>query len=90
MTALAQARANDGHALVRLADSYTGRRRDGSARPAPEHHSFKEHDEIVQAIFDRDYPLVQTSVLFVTIGLILVNLLTDLAYGWLNPRLRVS
>ncbi|MBK1870034.1 FadR/GntR family transcriptional regulator [Aestuariivirga sp. YIM B02566] len=31
-----------------------GRRRDGSARPAPEHHSFKEHDEIVQAIFDRD------------------------------------
>jgi peptide/nickel transport system permease protein len=44
----------------------------------------------VQAIFDRDYPLVQTSVLFVTLGLILVNLLTDLAYGFLNPRLRVS
>lgn len=44
----------------------------------------------VQAIFDRDYPLVQTSVLFVTIGLILVNLLTDIAYGFLNPRMRVS
>ncbi len=44
----------------------------------------------VQAIFDRDYPLVQTSVLFVTVGLILVNLLTDIAYGFLNPRLRVS
>ncbi|MEZ4666149.1 MAG: ABC transporter permease [Thermomicrobiales bacterium] len=44
----------------------------------------------VQAIFDRDYPLVQTSVLFVTIGLILANLLTDIAYGFLNPRMRVS
>ncbi len=44
----------------------------------------------VQAIFDRDYPLVQTSVLFVTAGLIVVNLLTDLAYGLLNPRMRIS
>lgn len=44
----------------------------------------------IQAIFDRDYPLVQTSVLFVTVGLILVNLLTDIAYGFLNPRMRVS
>lgn len=44
----------------------------------------------VQAIFDRDYPLVQTSVLFVTIGLIFINLLTDLAYGFLNPRMRVG
>lgn len=44
----------------------------------------------VQAIFDRDYPLVQTSVLFVAVGLILVNLLTDLCYGFMNPRMRVS
>jgi peptide/nickel transport system permease protein len=44
----------------------------------------------VQGIFDRDYPLVQTSVLFVAVGLTLVNLLVDLGYGLLNPRLRVS
>jgi peptide/nickel transport system permease protein len=44
----------------------------------------------VQGIFDRDYPLVQTAVLFVTVGLILVNLLTDILYGFMNPRLRVS
>ena len=44
----------------------------------------------VQAVFDRDYPLVQTSVLFVTVGLILVNLLTDLCYGFMNPRMRVA
>lgn len=45
---------------------------------------------IVQAVFDRDYPLVQTSVLFVAVGLVLVNLLVDLCYGWLNPRLRAE
>ena len=44
----------------------------------------------VQAIFDRDYPLVQTSVLFVAVGLTLVNLVVDLLYGFLNPRLRIS
>ncbi|MCC6790952.1 MAG: ABC transporter permease [Thermomicrobiales bacterium] len=44
----------------------------------------------VQAIFDRDYPLVQTSVLFVAVGLTLVNLAVDLGYGLLNPKLRVQ
>jgi peptide/nickel transport system permease protein len=44
----------------------------------------------VQAIFDRDYPLVQTAVLFVAVGLTLVNLVVDLGYGLVNPRLRVS
>ncbi len=43
----------------------------------------------VQAIFDRDYPLVQTSVLFVAVGLTLMNLAVDLLYGLINPRLRV-
>jgi peptide/nickel transport system permease protein len=44
----------------------------------------------VQAIFDRDYPLIQTAVLFVAVGLVLVNLVVDLGYGLVNPRLRVS
>lgn len=44
----------------------------------------------LQGIFNRDYPLVQTSVLFVAAGLTLVNLLVDLMYGFLNPRMRVS
>jgi peptide/nickel transport system permease protein len=44
----------------------------------------------VQAIFDRDYPLVQTSVLFVAVGMITINLITDLLYGLMNPRMRVS
>ena len=44
----------------------------------------------VQAVFDRDYPLVQTSVLFIAVGLTLVNLVVDLGYGLLNPKLRVQ
>jgi len=44
----------------------------------------------VQAIFDRDYPLVQTSVLFIAVGLTIANLLVDLGYGLLNPKLRVQ
>lgn len=42
----------------------------------------------VQAIFDRDYAVVQTAVLFFIIGLTLVNLLVDLGYAFLNPRIR--
>jgi peptide/nickel transport system permease protein len=45
---------------------------------------------VVQAIFNRDYPLVQTTVLFVAVGLTLVNLLVDLGYGVLNPRVRAG
>jgi peptide/nickel transport system permease protein len=42
----------------------------------------------VQAIFDRDYAVVQTAVLFFVVGLTLVNLLVDLGYAFLNPRVR--
>jgi len=45
---------------------------------------------VVQAIFNRDYPLVQTTVLFVAVGLTLVNLIVDLGYGLLNPRIRAG
>ena len=42
----------------------------------------------VQAIFDRDYAVVQTSVLLFVIGLTLVNLAVDVGYALLNPRVR--
>jgi peptide/nickel transport system permease protein len=44
----------------------------------------------VQAIFDRDYAVVQTAVLFFIVGLTLVNLLVDLCYAFLNPRIRAT
>jgi peptide/nickel transport system permease protein len=45
---------------------------------------------VVDAIFARDYPLVQGVVLLITIGFILCNLAVDIVYGWLDPRIRYS
>lgn len=43
---------------------------------------------IFDAVFRRDYPLVQGIVLTTTLVMIAVNLLVDLAYSWLDPRIR--
>ncbi|HTJ29958.1 MAG TPA: ABC transporter permease [Acidobacteriaceae bacterium] len=43
---------------------------------------------VVTAISGRDYALVQGSLLAIGITYVLVNLLTDLAYRWVNPRMR--
>src|SRR5215468_12198306 len=43
---------------------------------------------LVGSIFSRDYPAVQGGVLLVATLIIFVNLLVDLAYGLLNPRIR--
>ncbi len=40
------------------------------------------------AMQKRDYPAVQGFVLFIAIGFVLANLLVDVAYGWLDPRIR--
>lgn len=42
----------------------------------------------IQAIGWRDYALLQANVLFIVLAFLLVNLLTDLTYGWLDPRIR--
>jgi peptide/nickel transport system permease protein len=43
---------------------------------------------LIQAITMRDYPLVQGCVLFIAVTYILVNLMTDILYGFLDPRIR--
>lgn len=43
---------------------------------------------IVQAIGQRDYPLIQGSVVFVAVAISVINLLVDLSYAWINPRIR--
>ena len=45
---------------------------------------------LTEAIFNRDYPVLQGGILFVAIVFVLVNLLVDLSYGLINPRIRVS
>jgi ABC-type dipeptide/oligopeptide/nickel transport system permease component len=44
---------------------------------------------LIQAIGFRDYPLVQGCILFIAITYVAMNLLVDMAYGWLDPRIRV-
>ena len=45
---------------------------------------------VVEAIQRRDYPVVQATVLFISLSYVLVNLLTDLLYAWIDPRVRIQ
>lgn len=45
---------------------------------------------LVNAIFNRDYPVIQGGMLLLALTFVLVNLLTDLAYALVNPRIRYS
>lgn len=43
---------------------------------------------VIQAIGQRDFPLVQASVFFIATVVVLMNLLVDLSYGFLDPRVK--
>jgi ABC-type dipeptide/oligopeptide/nickel transport system permease component len=45
---------------------------------------------IQQAIEDRNYPVLQGGILFVAFIVVIVNLLVDVSYGLLNPRIRLA
>jgi peptide/nickel transport system permease protein len=45
---------------------------------------------MIEAIQQRDYPVVQAAVLCISLTYILVNLLTDLLYAWLDPRIQLK
>lgn len=42
---------------------------------------------VVNAILWKDYPLVQGTVLFIAVVYVLVNLIVDVSYAWLDPRI---
>jgi ABC-type dipeptide/oligopeptide/nickel transport system permease component len=44
---------------------------------------------LIQAIYGRDYPLVQGCILFIAVTYVAMNLLVDVAYAWLDPRVRL-
>ncbi|MCB1684015.1 MAG: ABC transporter permease [Pseudomonadales bacterium] len=43
---------------------------------------------LLEAVFQRDYPVISGVFLVVGVGILLINLLVDLTYGWLDPRVR--
>ncbi|HEY7868670.1 MAG TPA: ABC transporter permease [Methylomirabilota bacterium] len=43
---------------------------------------------VVDAVAHRDYPVVQALVFLIAFGFVIVNLLVDLTYAWLDPRIR--
>jgi peptide/nickel transport system permease protein len=45
---------------------------------------------LVEAIKSRNYPVLQGGILFVAVIFVLVNLLVDISYAILNPRIRLS
>ena len=45
---------------------------------------------IVQSIMKRDFPVIQGAVLFMAVVFVIVNLLVDLCYGIIDPRVRVG
>jgi peptide/nickel transport system permease protein len=45
---------------------------------------------LVQAIEDRNFPVLRGGILFVALVFVLVNLIVDVSYAFLNPRLRLA
>ena len=45
---------------------------------------------LLQAVNERDYPVVQGIVLFIGILIVLLNILVDLIYTFIDPRVELS
>ena len=42
---------------------------------------------LIEAIFHRDFPMIQAVIVVIGTGVLLINLVVDLLYGWLDPRI---
>ena len=45
---------------------------------------------LIDAVFHRDYPLIQAVIVVITVLVLAMNLALDVLYGWLNPRIRYT
>jgi peptide/nickel transport system permease protein len=43
---------------------------------------------LVSSVFSQDYQVVQASIFVIGVAVVLANLVVDIAYGWLDPRIR--
>jgi peptide/nickel transport system permease protein len=46
--------------------------------------------EVLQAIFEVDIPLIIGVVLFTAVAIVVANLLVDVVYAWIDPRVRLE
>ena len=45
---------------------------------------------LLDAVFHRDYAVIQAIIVVITTVVLVVNLILDMLYGWLNPRIRYT
>jgi peptide/nickel transport system permease protein len=45
---------------------------------------------LIEAITQRDYPVIQGVTVMVGIGVMLINLAVDISYGYIDPRVRLG
>ena len=45
---------------------------------------------IINAVYNKDFPVVQAGVLMLAVLFTLINLGVDLLYGWIDPRIRLG
>jgi peptide/nickel transport system permease protein len=45
---------------------------------------------LIEAVQHRDFPLIQAAIVIIGIAIVTINLLVDLLYGWLDPRIRYA
>ena len=45
---------------------------------------------LIEDIFHRDFPMIQAVIVVIGTGVLLINLVVDLLYGWLDPRIRYN
>jgi ABC-type dipeptide/oligopeptide/nickel transport system permease component len=45
---------------------------------------------LITSIFHRDFPMIQGTIVLIALVVLVLNLLLDLTYAWVNPRIRYS
>lgn len=45
---------------------------------------------LIEAVQHRDFPLIQAAIVIIGMAIVSINLLVDLLYGWLDPRIRYA
>jgi len=45
---------------------------------------------MVQSVFAQDYPVVQSMSFIISAMVVLTNLVVDISYGWIDPRIRYN